>query len=303
MKVSVVIPTKNRQELILPLVKNLLEQDLPPYEIIIVDQTEFPLDFNLLHKIKINANPKVFINYIHNPSLSGVTAAKNLGVQATTGDIILFLDDDIYLYPDFIKQIVSTYQMYPEIGGVSGVQVQEQKRSAFEIILFCLFHRGPFKEPSRYIHKFWYRFKIPILGVVSTSGGISSYRREVFKDYLFDENLKGYALGNDFDFPYRCSKKFLLAINPLARATHFKLSKGERSVPKHYKDKVFFSFYFYKKNVNKTIKNYFYFFMCQVSIVLESIWACVEHSSFLPFTSTAKAYFQYFFDKSETFGL
>ncbi|MBM3252994.1 MAG: glycosyltransferase family 2 protein [Candidatus Omnitrophica bacterium] len=291
MNISVVIPTKNRQELLLPLVRNVLDQDMVPNEIIIVDQTKTSIDLNLVTNIKGNNKYVCSVYYIHNPYLSGVTAARNVGAHLARGNIIIFLEDDIYIYKDFIRQISDTYQKYPEVGGVSCIQVQESRRSALGIILFSFFHRGPFKEEKRYIDKYWYLFKKPVFGVRLLCG-VTSYRREIFERYKFDENLIGYGLGNDFDFSYRCSKEFLLAINPKVRAIHYKNSRKERSTKVFYEDKVYFNFYFYKKNVDKNIQNLFFFLLSQFSVILESILGSLQVKSNMPFKTTITSYWK-----------
>jgi glycosyltransferase involved in cell wall biosynthesis len=85
MKLSVIIPTKNRLTILQRTVNHLLEAiEGLDAEVLIVNDSKHPL--------MISANQLVRI--IDNPS-SGAASARNAGVKASTGELLLFLDDDI----------------------------------------------------------------------------------------------------------------------------------------------------------------------------------------------------------------
>ena len=48
--------------------------------------------------------------------------ARNIGADHAEGEYTIFLDDDVVLDKDYIKEILRVYQTYPEekIGGVTG---------------------------------------------------------------------------------------------------------------------------------------------------------------------------------------
>ena len=46
------------------------------------------------------------------------------------------------------------------------------------------------------------------------SGGNTSYLREVFEEFFFDEEFDGYAPMEDIDFSYRVSRKYKLIVDP-----------------------------------------------------------------------------------------
>lgn len=88
-KVSVIIPTLDRSEVLIDTLNSLLRQDYPDFDIIVVDQTENQkkavIDF-------IKKNPKIKYYYCAKKSSPH---ARNIGVQKANGEIMLFLDDDI----------------------------------------------------------------------------------------------------------------------------------------------------------------------------------------------------------------
>jgi GT2 family glycosyltransferase len=57
-------------------------------------------------------------------------------------------------------------------------------------------------------------------------GCIMSYRKEIFKEFNFDENLIGYSFMEDVDFSRRVSYKYKLFYNPDTKLEHKHASDG-----------------------------------------------------------------------------
>lgn len=113
-KVSVIIPTLDRHDILINTLKDVLKQDYPDFEIIVVDQTDEPAkavsDFIKAHHQ---------IKYIHLDQKSS-PYARNIGVKNASGEIVLFLDDDVEIKShDFISQHLANY-LDPQIGLVGG---------------------------------------------------------------------------------------------------------------------------------------------------------------------------------------
>lgn len=110
--ISVVIPTYQREEMLLNTVNDLLCQEGVCFEIIVVDQTE---DSCARQKLKTTD----CLKYIHvdGPNL---THALNLGWKMAAGEIILSLDDDIAIAnKSFLKGHWDNYADR-SIGAVAG---------------------------------------------------------------------------------------------------------------------------------------------------------------------------------------
>ncbi len=108
-KISVVIPTYNRKELLLIAVESVLKQTVLPDEIIIVDNGGTRCG-------DINSNDcKVLV--IEAPVAAGVSQARNIGLSVSQSDYVAFLDDDDYWHPDYVKNIKSTVveKNYPDL--------------------------------------------------------------------------------------------------------------------------------------------------------------------------------------------
>jgi GT2 family glycosyltransferase len=94
MKISVIIPSLNREEYIINLLNDLKDQTLKPEEIIIVDQSNSPYKLLQTHDL---------IHLIDGGK--GPCRARNLGLEHSSGEIMVFLDDDIRLDPLFLETL------------------------------------------------------------------------------------------------------------------------------------------------------------------------------------------------------
>lgn len=111
--VTLVIPTLNRKEFLEATLEDLSLQSYENFEVLIVDQS----DEKYQYKIPTRLNPKVKIKYLIEKSAS---LARNIGIQEGSGDVIIFLDDDIKVpNRDFIFNHVRHY-IGTERSGVSG---------------------------------------------------------------------------------------------------------------------------------------------------------------------------------------
>jgi glycosyltransferase involved in cell wall biosynthesis len=97
MKISVVIPTYNRAEQVSAAVRSVLEQTLPPHEVIVVDDGSTDRTAELLQPWMDR------IRYIPKPN-GGVSSARNRGIIEATGDLVAFLDSDDTWHPDKLRK-------------------------------------------------------------------------------------------------------------------------------------------------------------------------------------------------------
>lgn len=101
-----VICTYGRPEDLSKLLNSLLRQVVKPLEVIVVDD-KTPTDVIKVVCEEYTAKcQRVNINliYIRNPRKRALTVARNVGTEKAKGDVILFLDSDMILYPDFIEK-------------------------------------------------------------------------------------------------------------------------------------------------------------------------------------------------------
>jgi glycosyltransferase involved in cell wall biosynthesis len=114
LKVSLILATKDRVAEIDRLVRSLAQQGCANLELIVVDQNE---DDRLRAALKQSNFP---FPIVHLRSEAGLSHARNVGKASATGDIVAFPDDDCW-YPDgLLARVVSEFQSYPLVDGLTG---------------------------------------------------------------------------------------------------------------------------------------------------------------------------------------
>lgn len=240
---TVVVPTKNRPQDISNFLNSVQAQTTMPRKVVIVDQSDIESNMDFVAEY-----PNLNIEYLYNPNLSGLCAAKNYGIKYMEGEFCFFFDDDIILDSDFFEKIIKHFEKNPDYYGICGRQ-KNSKSSRLKVAAFEFFHRGPFHDIRKKCNSGY--MKDPLVRTNVLPGGITAYRREILEQYSFDETLIKYCLGEDMDFSYRVSQKYPLAFATDALALHNHSAIGRYHVLESYACKVVGYDYFYKKNVKK----------------------------------------------------
>jgi GT2 family glycosyltransferase len=90
------------------LLNSIKQQAYPYIETIFV--TERSLELH--NKVKGYASERVIpkVQVLFNEAEPGASAARNLGIKHSNGEIIALVDDDVTLFPDWAEEMVKTYQ-------------------------------------------------------------------------------------------------------------------------------------------------------------------------------------------------
>jgi glycosyltransferase involved in cell wall biosynthesis len=106
MDVSVIIPTYNRQIFLGELLLSLARQSYPAeqFEVIIVD------DGSTDGTVEIVKEDFPFSLHYFWQANQGDAAARNFGAQKSRGDVLVFLDDDILVEPDYLTYLAKEHQ-------------------------------------------------------------------------------------------------------------------------------------------------------------------------------------------------
>ena len=130
MKISVVIPTFNRKEMLYPVVLCLLNQDTQiEYEIVIIDSGTDDTQSVIL-QLQSQFGEKIVykkIKHCHNRSL-----LRNKGAVLSKSEIIVFLDNDMLVDSDFIQKHYDAHQKVDEKTIVLGKRHQVLEFNAGE---------------------------------------------------------------------------------------------------------------------------------------------------------------------------
>lgn len=100
-KVSIVIPTYKRPDMLARCLASIQKQTDKQFEVIVVDNVEEGCEkvSSLINNLEDSR-----IKYTHQP-VAGVSAARNKGIVAAQGEWVLFLDDDDELVPEMIAEV------------------------------------------------------------------------------------------------------------------------------------------------------------------------------------------------------
>ncbi len=253
--VSVIIATRNRKAELMCCLDSLLRQSIDTFELIIVDSSDDSLNNILWEKIK-NNNKKVQFRYIRSSKV-GLTFQKNLGIKHSHGDILIFLDDDTVLEKDYLQKHMETYEndSLGEIMGCSGVILGDKPYNCLVQVFRKVFlmTRPDIESrvlPSGFTTICTFDFlSSSIKEVEVCGGGNTSYRREVFRHFLFDEQFEGYGFMEDKDFSYRVSRQYKLVVNPEICLYHHRSSPSGGALRQRIIMCVFYHWRFVWKNM------------------------------------------------------
>lgn len=277
MEISIIISTYNRAIELKDTLESLILQTKLPKEVIIIDDSTNNEIENLIKDISKKFENIIPLEYLHNSGEKSLTIARNIGVRYSSGDIILFLDDDVILEGNYIEEILNVYKNGKNINGVQGY-IHLQYYEHLLINKPKIFFLNHFEvNRCRLLPSTQNTYPYILTKIITCqwlSGSNQSYRREIVQEFKFDENLKRYASKEDMDFSYRVHKKYpgTLYMTPHARLIH-KTSSGARLPElKVLKMKEVYSVYFFYKNIDQTFKNKLIFCWSRMGPIIIDIY-------------------------------
>ena len=225
--ISVIIPTYQREETLRDTIKNVLEQQYPQFEILVIDQTQNHEPETAKYLKNLADADKIHWFKVDWASLPG---ARNYGVRRAKGEIVLFIDDDIQLPTGYLQAHGKNYQKDREIGAVAGRVFDRMKLADYA-------HKSN-QDNSTYSIDYlppeamdpgiaWYHIDLVHTTkpqrVISARGCNMSFRRDVFTKYRiwFDERFRGSAVREESDFCLRLRQTgYQIWYDPEANLVH-----------------------------------------------------------------------------------
>jgi glycosyltransferase involved in cell wall biosynthesis len=191
-EISVVVPTYNRLETLEYVLPTLLAQDLAQeqFEVLICDSLSTDGTAEFLAKVHAE-HPNV--RHLPGP-YSGRAAARNAGIDAAQGAVVLFNDADIFASPDLLSQHVRHHRAQHRIA-VVGLEVQVKNRDDYA-------YKREHPQTRGYLHKPT-RKRLPWLYFLT--GNASVRRDDLIRVGRFDESFTGYG-HEDLELGYRLER-------------------------------------------------------------------------------------------------
>jgi glycosyltransferase involved in cell wall biosynthesis len=191
-ELSVVIPTYNRLETLRVVIPALLEGDLRPerFEIVVADSNSTDGTAEFLAGLRARHD-----NLRHLPGpYTGRAMARNAGIDAARGELIVFTDSDIIAEPDLLTQHLARHRAQPGIA-VVGMEVQVDTLDEYERKHAHPELRHPLHPPGRK-NLSWLYF---------LTGNASVRRDDLLRVGKFDEAFTGYG-HEDLELGYRLER-------------------------------------------------------------------------------------------------
>lgn len=107
MKVSIIIPTFNRSNLLLETIHSFCNQTYTNWETIFIDDGSTD---DTEAQIKSIEDKRIKYFKREKPFKKGPAGCRNFGLEKATGDLILFFDDDDIAHPELLKNVISTFK-------------------------------------------------------------------------------------------------------------------------------------------------------------------------------------------------
>jgi glycosyltransferase involved in cell wall biosynthesis len=190
--ITVVIPTYDRLETLRHVIPSLLRQDLPAerYEIVVADSLS--KDGTREYLADVSAQD---VRVRHLPgAYTGRAMARNAGIEAARGAVVMFTDADIIASPDLLRRHLGHHETGADVA-VVGMELQVGSLAEYE----GLRDRPETRRPLHPMHRktlSWLYF---------LTGNASVKKRDLDRVGRFDENFTGYG-HEDLELGYRLQK-------------------------------------------------------------------------------------------------
>jgi len=186
MKVSVIIVTRNRADMLKNCLNSLVRQTKKLDEVIIVDNNSDDHTKDLVN----NFNKKLPIKYIFEPRI-GTPIARNTGIKNARYDIIAFIDDDCVADENWIKEIKRLNKIYSSNFIFQGISLNPYKNNLFA-------------ETTKLLEEFCY-FKNKNKHIKNLDSRNISLDKRIFKklEQYFDVSFSKFNCGEDTDLGFK----------------------------------------------------------------------------------------------------
>jgi GT2 family glycosyltransferase len=227
--VSVIIPTYRRFEPVLETVSDLLVQDYPRFEILVADQNrQWPGTLEE-RRTALRRDPRVRWMNLDQP---GVVRARNQAVAEARGDVLLFVDDDVFI-PS--RQLIAAHARHfqdPAVVAVIGRERQLSDGAIPDDPVPPLDGAAVLPPPASLTplqQALWFnRNGTAPQHVCTFSTCNGSLRRTAFLAIGgFDEGFRGNSYGDDYDLALRLHQAGgVMVYDPYAWVIHRRVPFG-----------------------------------------------------------------------------
>lgn len=274
--VSVIVPAYNAQQYIADTIRSVLEQTLQTWELIIVNDGSTDKTAEI-----IAAFDDERIHLIEQAN-SGVSAARNVGLDRATGSYITFLDADDILPPRSLQVRAEYLQTHPDVHIIDGVVEVKDKDLQKTLWSYLPYYAGRLLPrllalDSRVFFNVCYMFRREMLGGIRFNIKMTHAEDLLFYMELSNANAANYAFVDETVYWYRSGHVSAMAnleglergyVQLLQQAQHLAhASSGEKVRLRLRVARIMFLSWLQRKKPLKAIRSVF--------VVMNPIGRCV----------------------------
>jgi GT2 family glycosyltransferase len=215
-KISAIIVNWNGKDVTAECIESLLAQDYPDLEIIVSDNGSTDGSIEYIKERFPSAR------LIENGKNLGFGAAVNRGLQTASGDYFIFLNNDLYLQPNSLSELVRLLESDSSIGAAVPKILYYEKRNVINSF-GVLVHYSGMACPNLIDQE-----DSDSLEILETAcGGIFLFKREVFEATQgFDEDFFLYHEDHDLSWRIRLMGWKIMVCPKAVIYHHYHFSKG-----------------------------------------------------------------------------
>ncbi len=190
--VSILIVNYNGAEVLKDCLESLRRLTYPRFEVVVVDNASTDSSAEVLARY-----PSVRV--VHSDHNRGFAGGNNFGLPSCSGQLILLLNNDTIVTPDFLQPLVEYLCNHPQVGIVQGKMILSRHGNALDVCgsfltrFGFLYHYGYWKKDAQK-----YDRSYPVFTV---KGACLLFRRALIDavgGYLFNEDFFCYYEETDF---------------------------------------------------------------------------------------------------------
>jgi len=256
---SLLIPTYERPAAVSTLLDALDQLADTPAEVVIVDGSRHPETEGAIHAWLTAHTPRFDLAYVSSPA--GLTLQRNVGVEASSGAFVYYLDDDCVPFPGYFQAIRDVFarDTTGAVGAVAGAIVNNMGtalswrwRMRFALGLVRQAEPGSYAQsgvslPITHVPRFTGTRRVQVV-----PGGAVAYRRAVFERHRFSLYFSGYAQGEDLEMSLRIGRDWTLLWCGDAHVSHNHAPEGRPNAAKKGRMEVRNRYFIWERHAKPT---------------------------------------------------
>jgi glycosyltransferase involved in cell wall biosynthesis len=198
--VSIVVPYYNRSISLLRLLSELPKQTYPHYliDVVIVDDGSLDPASSVAAITKGNFGDFKGLSILRHSTNKGRATARNSGVLASTGQVVVFIDADDFPANDYIEKIVNIHSHFGNVAVRGNIRILPELRRSSAFLRYRDSRFLGVRNPAKVKHLDLENLPPNFFATC----GVSIERSDLLRVGLFDETFSSYG-GEDEELGFR----------------------------------------------------------------------------------------------------